>query len=649
MGRSNFSQSRWRQAASYFAIAAFSTFLINLIFTLWASIQKRDTISDGVGILLDTNCSTIRMLNTGIHILINVLGIILLAGSNYCMQCLVAPTRPEIDDAHARQRWLDVGVASVRNFRSITWKKKIVWVLLAASSLPLHLVYNSIVFSSTSVNNYSVLNTNAYISKNKTESTVSSAEWKSIYAGFLGDNVERMDATPCMDAYRVAFQSSRGNLLIVSDDKKDENRTSEVFDISGYPYIWMCGQSSQKMASILAGNSTCEDYLRELRAKSEGWKPLGSSVKECYSQKTEEHCKLIFSSTLCWTVTAFNLAKGVLMLFVAFGMGEEDPLMTIGDAVASFLENQDESTADMCLKSKDHFVAQHWSKGPIQYDLKQQRKSVAVTPGGWFMCFLLYFGLIIACASLLVGGLNHMSGGGDIIKLGLGAMQTNTILNKGDLGQESILANILLVNTPQIVLSLIYFTYNAQYTNISLITEWDRFGNDNEAKSLRVSSTRKGDQRDTYFLQLPYRYSLPLVTFSGGLHWLISQSFFLVNLEVYVPSADDKSMVRLVEGNSFAGVTACGWSPLGVLCVLVVIIVMMGFLIVAERRRLRFGVMPVAGSCSAAISAACHPDSDEGNTWEKTLQWGVVDSSAVGHCSFSSGSVSAPVRGRLYS
>ncbi|OHF03303.1 hypothetical protein CORC01_01356 [Colletotrichum orchidophilum] len=623
MGRSKISQSRWRQASFYFSIAAFSTFLINFIFTLWASITRRDTIRDGVGTLLDTGCSTIRTLNTGIHILINVLGIILLAGSNYCMQCLMAPTRPEIDDAHARQDWLDIGVPSVRNFWSITWKKKTVWILLSISSLPLHLV-------STSVNNYSVLNTNAYISKNSTGSTVSSAEWKSMYAGFLGDNVEQMDVTKCIDAYRVAFQSSRGNLLLVSDDRREENRTVEL-------------------AGILAGNSTCEDYLLELRTTPGSWTPLGSAVTECYSQKTEEHCKLAFSSALCWTVTAFNFAKGVLMLFVAFGMGDEDPIMTIGDAVASFLQHRDESTADMCLKSKDHFVAQLWSKGPIQYDLKPQRKSVAVTPGGWFLCFSLYLGLIIACAYLLIGGLYHMSGGGDIIKLGLGAMQTSTILSTGNLGQGSILANILLVNTPQIVLSLIYFTYNAQYTSISLITEWDRYGNENESKSLRVSSTRKGSQRDTYFLQLPYRYSLPLVIFSGGLHWLISQSFFLVNLEVYAPSDDATSMVRVTNGGSRAGVTACGWSPLGVLCVLVVIILMMGFLIITERRRLRFGAMPVAGSCSAAISATCHPDSDEEKMWEKPLRWGVVDSSVVGHCSFSSEPVSVPVRGRLYS
>ncbi|KAI3546983.1 hypothetical protein CABS02_08832 [Colletotrichum abscissum] len=293
-------------------------------------------------------------------------------------------------------------------------------------------VYNSIIFSSTSVNDYSVLNTSAYISKNKTEGALDSADWKNI--------------------------------------------------------------------------------------------------------------------TLCWNVTAFNFAKGVLMLFFAFGMGEEDPLMTIGDAV--------------------------------QYNVISNRNG------------------------------------------SLGAMQIKTILDTGDMSQGSILANILLVNTPQIILSVIYSTYtcNAQYTSISLITEWDRFGNEKEAKSLRVSSTRSGAQRDTYFLQLPYRYSFPLVIFPGGLHWLISQSFFLVNLEVYVPSADGKSMVRLVEGNSFAGVTAYGWSPLGVFCILVVIIFMMGFLIITERRRLRFRVMPVAGSCGAAISAACHLGSDEGKMWEKTLR-----------------------------
>ncbi|KAK1720579.1 hypothetical protein BDP67DRAFT_69477 [Colletotrichum lupini] len=107
MGRPKFSQSRWRQAAFYFAVAAFSTFFINFVFTLWASIQKRDTISDGVGILLDTDCSTIRILNTGIHILINVLGIILLAGSN-CYNngsTLGSPVFETLGTSHRRRRF----------------------------------------------------------------------------------------------------------------------------------------------------------------------------------------------------------------------------------------------------------------------------------------------------------------------------------------------------------------------------------------------------------------------------------------------------------------------------------------------------------------------------------------------------------------
>ncbi|KAF0316724.1 hypothetical protein GQ607_016066 [Colletotrichum asianum] len=80
------------------------------------------------------------MLNTGIHVVINILSIILLAGSNYCMQCLIAPTRPEIDEAHSSQCWLDIGVPSIRNFWSIGRKRKAIWILLSASSLPLHLM-----------------------------------------------------------------------------------------------------------------------------------------------------------------------------------------------------------------------------------------------------------------------------------------------------------------------------------------------------------------------------------------------------------------------------------------------------------------------------------------------------------------------------
>jgi hypothetical protein len=81
-------------------------------------------------------------LNTGLHLAINILSTIILAGSNYTMQCLSAPTRSEIDAAHSPKHavHLDVGILSIRNLNYISVRRTFLWLLLGLSSLPLHLV-----------------------------------------------------------------------------------------------------------------------------------------------------------------------------------------------------------------------------------------------------------------------------------------------------------------------------------------------------------------------------------------------------------------------------------------------------------------------------------------------------------------------------
>ncbi len=56
------------------------------------------------------------------------------------MQRLSAPTRQEVDKAHGAGTWLDIGIPSVRNVRRISWERRNLWILLALSSLPLHLL-----------------------------------------------------------------------------------------------------------------------------------------------------------------------------------------------------------------------------------------------------------------------------------------------------------------------------------------------------------------------------------------------------------------------------------------------------------------------------------------------------------------------------
>jgi len=111
-------RKRWQSRIYLCFSAAFIVFLINLTVTI-AAIAKHGLGQDYRQMLYEGDCDTVRKLNVGVHVIINALSTILLASSNYCMQCLSAPTREEVDRAHASGRWLDIGILSTRNLRAI--------------------------------------------------------------------------------------------------------------------------------------------------------------------------------------------------------------------------------------------------------------------------------------------------------------------------------------------------------------------------------------------------------------------------------------------------------------------------------------------------------------------------------------------------
>jgi hypothetical protein len=128
--------SGWRFGVLNFAIWTLVVGSFNLAITIWGSIASKEN----QGLLDAGDCDRIKRVNTGIHLLINVFSTVLLGGSNYCMQCLSAPTRKEIDRAHAAGTWLDIGIPSFRNLRYIRRRRVALWFLLGLSSLPLHLL-----------------------------------------------------------------------------------------------------------------------------------------------------------------------------------------------------------------------------------------------------------------------------------------------------------------------------------------------------------------------------------------------------------------------------------------------------------------------------------------------------------------------------
>jgi hypothetical protein len=63
------------------------------------------------------------------------------------------------------------------------------------------------------------------------------------------------------------------------------------------------------------------------------------------------------------------------------------------------------------------------------------------------------------------------------------------------------------------------------------------------------------------------------------------------------------------------------------------------------------GEMPLASTCSAAISALCHPPKGDSEAAHFEVIWGEVsqDDKGVGHCSFTTAAdVKEPTVGRMY-
>jgi hypothetical protein len=144
---------------------------------------------------------------------------------------------------------------------------------------------------------------------------------------------------------------------------------------------------------------------------------------------------------------------------------------------------------------------------------------------------------MIAClgtvAGLLAYGLSWLSYNEQsssfaaLVRLGFGATDPRTIFQSP---LHTVISNVLVANVPQVVLSFVYLSFNGLFTAMLLGYEW--FTYTRQHKGLRVTTQRRASQRSTYFLSLPYRFALPLMVVSGTLHWLVSQSIFLVAIEV---------------------------------------------------------------------------------------------------------------------
>jgi len=229
----------------------------------------------------------------------------------------------------------------------------------------------------------------------------------------------------------------------------------------------------------------------------------------------------------------------------------------------------------------------------------------------------------------------------NLVNLGIGTINRRYFIGFHRKDTGGMLRSIFWANEGHAIFGVLYIIYNNVFYAMIFQDEWARF--QSHRKGLRVSESPRGEQRTVYFFLMPYRYAFPIMGFSCIIHTLISQTAFLVDIEAWGYVNEEGPNSHFVNRNSQYYFSTTGFSPLADVALIFFSLVMILYLVAYSMKRYKSG-MPVVSTCSAAISAACHPSpNEEPNAWLRPIQWGETEISAEsGHCTFSSRDVNTP-------
>ena len=400
------------------AVASAVVMVINLTLTVWAS--KHYGLQEGLGTILDGKCSETKKLAMWIHLGINVLSTLLLGASNYTMQCLSSPTREDINRAHSQNLWLNIGTPSIRNLLRISRSRMVLWWLVAISSVPLHLMYNSAVFTTLSTREYNAFlvqrdfltgapfdishfsRFSPRIGVNDTNRVSGSLNQVEKIAHTLQDDqrsLQKLANRDCIRTYAAEFVSSHANVLLVPS-----NLEPRLFGNSSISDVWWSqSEGATSVSPWFCGGGSCDanSIAEEATWEFCGYENGGClRIEYCLSQTVEEHCKLQFSRAIMMVVIVCNLCKMIIMGYVAWKRPLE-PLVTVGDAIASFLDEPDLTTMGSCLSGKDQFeetsssaqaggrALRNWGQGIMRCDLGASYWFRAVSIRRWTLFVIL--------------------------------------------------------------------------------------------------------------------------------------------------------------------------------------------------------------------------------------------------------------------
>ncbi|KAI1452582.1 hypothetical protein F4805DRAFT_472335 [Annulohypoxylon moriforme] len=691
-------------------------FILNLSLLLYLVI--RDDGFKSYGDLFTESCDQMKTIETVVHLIINILSSMVVTATNYCSQILVAPTQAEVTRAHEKGDWLETGVPSFHNllYGRISGKRRLIWTIIMISSVPLHLFWNCIVFSAIPVTKYQValVTSDFRVDKQSWNNTwITDYFFWSTYdepfgradhtpalrSMLLNNQLERLDREACVERYIDTDIRHKDVVVVASNVSMNQglslvpsNKNSSLIYMHGsfgfrskwmWTSAWMCSSWHASNIIVGMGQPWCSrelllPHVDDWLLKSWQQDNNGAVIREvlldvdyCFSAGAEQvpgGCAIRYSGVLILVVTLMNAVK-LICLGIIWRIHkqskkegkEHQSLVTLGDAIASFLRHEDKNTKDLILLEREHCTRRSFpvSRTPqandtvtnsrisrLRYPIRWFR---ATTKSLWASTIFSYILIVCAMAIVLAKALsalvqyNQPVDFKSLWQMGLGHVQAYAISLTdawGDMGENAFYATAFMANGCQLILSFGWFFANSLLSRMLLARQWSQFIT--ERKNLRVSEPT-GDQRSSYMLSLPYRYSIPLLVASAMAHWLMSQSLFVVQTLgfMYQPTqkADD-DFVRIPDLDG----SVLGFSAIGIILTIITLSILIIGLLALSMRKLPYRKsddarvdevirMPTAGACSAAISSACRPNAGEKDLELLPLQWGRYEAGVWGFTS----------------
>lgn len=183
------------------------------------------------------------------------------------------------------------------------------------------------------------------------------------------ENTERVSAKCCSMILSIAYSVASGLVVdeITLQSWSQQNRRLQL--VHGSPTNRIrraganCNISIPNSPDIGGSNgwrcpslrsSTCNvDDTNEIPSDRSNWAPYGSPVRHCIVEQVPEFCKLQFSFLIAGIVIAANFVKATCMTLLLSlpRYRRRTALVTLEDAISTFLERPDETTRGRCLQS----------------------------------------------------------------------------------------------------------------------------------------------------------------------------------------------------------------------------------------------------------------------------------------------------------